>query len=68
MRHEDPLKTIVQIMREATPAPDPRPHRPCVVVHGDGNVVAAGDVHLHVQSPPGCALNSASQAVVVARR
>lgn len=48
MAQADPIQTILNIMRTATPAPAPDGPLPSVVVTGNGNLVATGDVHVHV--------------------
>ena len=57
MAQADPIQTILNIMRAATPAPAPGGHQPAVVVNGNGNVVATGDVHVHVLPGQAAALN-----------
>jgi hypothetical protein len=48
MAQADPIQTILNIMRTAAPAPAPDGPQPSVVVTGNGNLVATGDVHVHV--------------------
>ena len=61
MAQADPIQTILNIMRTATPAPAPEGHQPAVVVNGNGNVVATGDVHVHVLPGHLLALNGVVQ-------
>lgn len=63
MPDTDPLHTILQIMREAptASAPSPAGPQPALVVTGNGNVVATGDVHVHVLPGPAEALKLAAR-------
>lgn len=70
MPNTDPLHTILQIMREAPAAQTPAPAapQPALVVTGSGNVVAAGDVHVHVLPGPAEALKQDTPGADVAAR